>query len=96
MSTKMQFIKYKNDFYSKLQEENMKNFEKLTDLYLQNVVDIVTRGKLSTADLEKLVKESQAAFDEMSMITYQKLSSEYLDQVKREVTDKFAPNLMLF
>ena len=58
ISTKMQFVKYKTDFYAKLQKENMANFEKLRDLYLNNIMEIMKNEKLTSETLDKLVKES--------------------------------------
>ena len=93
MTTRMQFIKYRQNFYISLQERNMDSFEKLTDLYATKLVQLSQGGKLriSNDDLQKMVIETQAAFDEMAAINFQEISTQYLDEVRREVVNKYHP-----
>ena len=65
LSTKMQFIKYKKDFYSALQVKNMDSFEELSETYYNKITELTKAGKeeMNTSELDKLVKEVQQAFD---------------------------------
>ena len=57
MATRMQFIKYKKDFYCSLQERNMDSFEHLTNVYSAKIVELTSNGKslISTDSLQKLL-----------------------------------------
>lgn len=97
VSTKMQFIKYRKDFYSSLQTKNMDSFEELSDLYYTKIVELTEGGKseMSTSQLDKLVKDVQKAFDEKAQLNFQELSKEYIEKVKDEVIRKFNPQAAL-
>ena len=54
LSTRMQFIKLKQNFYVALQENNMDSFENLVDRYTTKIVELSKGGKLliDTNDLQ--------------------------------------------
>ena len=54
LSTRMQFIKLKQNFYVALQENNMDSFEHLVDRYTTKIVELSKGGKLliDTNDLQ--------------------------------------------